>query len=1075
MKRNLKYWICLASLCLIPLIGKAVTPGVAAGLSHSLAVDANGGLSSWGDDSYGQLGIGRRVASNTPIAVSVTGQFRKVASGPGHNLALKTDGTLWAWGRNNVGQVGNGSSLNVSAPVQIGSGFADVEVGGSYWNGGHSLALKTDGTLWAWGQNEVGQLGDSTTTSRLRPVQIGSGFAGIAGGGAHSVAVKTDGTLWAWGSNDSGQLGDGTTTNRMAPVQIGTGFVAVAAGEQHSLAKKSDGTLWAWGLNSNGQVGNGTTTNQLRPVQIGTGYASIGAGVRQSFAARTDGTLWAWGRNSACYLGDGTSTDRLTPLQIGSGGFTTVSAGDWHGLALKNDGTIWAWGWNDSGQIGDGTNTTRCTPVPVGSGYKALAAGLYHSLAVKTDGTLWIWGSNYFGALGDGTPFNRSSPLHIGDGFATSSASWWHSLAVKTDGTLWAWGWNDWNQLCDGTTLAKSTPKQVGSGLAKVAGGSYHSLAIKTDGTLWACGGNFDGQLGNGTTANQSGLVQVGSGFAAVAAGDRHSLGVKTDGTLWAWGSNGSGQLGDGTTTNRTTPVQIGSGFKAVAAGLYHSLAVKTDGTLWAWGWNSSGQAGDKSMVWSRSTPLMIGSGFATVAAGGEHSLALKTDGSVWAWGSNQRGQLGDGTITNSSSPVRVSLLSSVVSVTAVGGNYGLALKTDGSVAAWGSNDIGQLGDGTLAQRRSPVLVVNSSINDYLNLKPGTTLNVPPELRIPFFVSSSGSVTSTSATVSITANFTNTNTGTNAAFVTARVPSGSLGSGTVQSNTLVTTASSASSLVLMQLTPTGWQSVTNGQLIPYVSGVLGNQLDAQNILNGTDTTNLKGAEFCLGYGTSAQEMSAAGRMRVVATIPDPNATSAPTVGCQTTLVPQGWTLLGNTLDQSLQMASLFNDSSWVTSVWKWDAAQMRWQFYSPSLDTSALQSFAVSKGFGILSEIGPGEGYWINAKAAGVLGTPSANLFNLTKANLATGWNLVATGVNVTPSVFNTSLSTTPPATGVPQNLISVWTWDNLQSKWYFYAPSLEARGGSALTDYISSHGYLDFTAANKTLGSGVGFWVNKP
>ena len=317
-------------------------------------------------------------------------------------------------------------------------------------------------------------------------------------------------------------------------------------------------------------------------------------------------------------------------------------------------------------------------------------------------------------------------------------------------------------------------------------------------------------------------------------------------------------------------------------------------------------------------------------------------------------------------------------------------------------------------------------------------------------------------------------------FVTAVVPEGTLailqGSSLARS---VPRAGSSTPYVLIQLTSSGWQAVVNGQLIPYSSGVLGDQLAAQTILNNTDTTNLPGAQFCLGYGASADQMVATGTMRVVATIPHPNATSTPAPSCIaggpgvsfSMPVAPGWNLLGNSLNQTLPVASLYGEANAVNTVWKWDAATSAWQFYTPTLDAAALQAYATSKGYAVMTEIKPGEGYWVNAKAQPSLGTQSGASFIATSANLSEGWNLSATGLDITPSAFNANLKSSLPGTGVN----TLWAWDAPSTRWYFYAPSLEAQGGATLANYITSHGYLDFTQGNKTLGKGTGFWVNRP
>jgi len=351
----------------------------------------------------------------------------------------------------------------------------------------HSLALKGDGTVWAWGNNSHGRLGDGTTTDSPTPVQVMAsadvpltGVTAISALGAHSLALKSDGTVWAWGSNTHGQLGDGTTTDSPTPVQVSslTGVTAVATGENHSLALKSDGTVWAWGNNANGRLGDGTTTDRLTPVQVSslTGVSSITAGNYHSVALKSDGTVWAWGQNNDGQLGDGTTTDRLTPVQVLTGA-TAIAAGNYHSVALKSDGTVWAWGYNGHGQLGDGTTENRLTPVQakgegILTGVSSVFAGGFRSFALKTDGTVWAWGSNGSGQLGDGTLDSRSTPVQVkgegGEGILTGvssiSVGVSHTLALKSDGTLWAWGQNYNGQLGDGTSgpgASKSTPVEI--------------------------------------------------------------------------------------------------------------------------------------------------------------------------------------------------------------------------------------------------------------------------------------------------------------------------------------------------------------------------------------------------------------------------------------------------------------------------------------------------------------------------------------------------------------------------------------------------------------------------------------
>jgi alpha-tubulin suppressor-like RCC1 family protein len=370
-------------------------------------------LSAWGGNHFGELGNGTTTDSSTPVQVSDLVGVRDAAGGNKHSLALKDDGTLWAWGWNHLGKLGNGTDTDSSTPVQV----TDPNDPSGYLSGIqsiaardlHSMTLKDDGTVWAWGFNRAGQLGDGTTTDSSTPVQVTdsndpsgylSGVQAIAAGSFHSLALKNDGTVWAWGGNFAGQLGNGTTTDSSTPVQVGNldRVKAIAAGWYYSLALKNDGTVWAWGSNTSGQarlisgqLGRDEITDSSTPIEVGGlpgGVELIAAGGYHSLALKDDGTVWAWGLNIVGLLGNGTTTHHSsTPVQVSEvGGIEVIVAGSSHSLALKDDGTVWAWGANGSGQLGTGTTTkSSSTPVQVSEvgGVKAIAVGLSHSLAVQ--------------------------------------------------------------------------------------------------------------------------------------------------------------------------------------------------------------------------------------------------------------------------------------------------------------------------------------------------------------------------------------------------------------------------------------------------------------------------------------------------------------------------------------------------------------------------------------------------------------------------------------------------------------------------------------------------------------------
>ena len=529
---------------------------------------------------------------------------------------------------------------------------------------------------------------------------------------------------------------------------------------------------------------------------------------------------------------------------------------------------------------------------------------------------------------------------------------------------------------------------------------------------------------------------------------------LKSDGTVWTWGwaylSGSGGRI--------PVAVPFLSGIAAVSSGNNHGVAVKLDGTVWAWGNNSWGQLGDGTTK-QRSVPVAVPglTGIVAVSAGFNYTIALKSDGTVWTWGGNTYGQLGDGTTTNRVSPTAVQGLSNIIAISGRDAHT-TALRSDGTVWSWGDNALGQLGDGTTTNRVSPTAV--QGLSEIIAISAGYDHTIA--LR------SDGTV-----------------------WAWGQDDSGQLGDGnTTQRNSPVAVPGLAGIIAIsagfyhtIALKSNGrvwaWGGNTFGQLgdgttktryspvavtglAGIVSGSAGSDYTIALKSDGTVWTWGANTYGQLGNGSGNSSYS-------------PMAIPGLSLGA-TTPIPQGWTLMGNSWSQPIVVATAFGDMAVVTTVWKWDTPRATWQFYTPSLDTAALQTYAASKGYGVLSVINPGEGYWVNAKLTGLLTIQPSTTYALPAASLLSGWNLVATGNDLSAPGFNLSLSDVPPTSGVvPINLTSLWAWDSAQSKWYFYAPSLQAQGGTVLSDYINTNGYLDFASASKTLGPGTGFWIYKP
>ena len=332
---------------------------IKSGIEHTLGIDIDGRLWTWGLNGYGQLGDGTKESRKNPVIIKEDSRFVQISTKNNLNGAIDEMGNLWAWGIN----------IGVS-PAQIGRGikFKQISVGDE-----HFLAIDEMGNLWAFGKNEYGQIGDGTKIDKYYLVQIkeGTKFTQIAAGSSSSYAIDEIGNLWAWGG---GIIGDGTDVGRYYPVQIkeGTKFMQISAGSGHCLAIDELENLWAWGSSSHGQVGNGVSgiwSRVTSPVQIkeGTKFKQISCNTYHSLAIDEIGNLWAWGRNDKYGgLGDGTKIDRSYPVQIKEGTkFKQISAGVFNSFATDEFGNLWAWGFNTYGMLGDGTTTNRLTPIQI--------------------------------------------------------------------------------------------------------------------------------------------------------------------------------------------------------------------------------------------------------------------------------------------------------------------------------------------------------------------------------------------------------------------------------------------------------------------------------------------------------------------------------------------------------------------------------------------------------------------------------------------------------------------------------------------------------------------------------------
>lgn len=645
-------------------------------------------------------------------SVDAFGVKKSVIAGDSCNiLAIKTDGTLWGWGGNNCGQLGQNTTTAVSSPTQVlggGNNWCAVYTARDTTFSPSTVGLKTDGSLWLWGAPCCGKLGNGSSpfTAALSPIQTiaqGNNWRSAAISQWHTAGIKTDGTLWTWGNNVTGLLGDNTTINRSSPVQVpGNNWRQVSINQNTSAAIKTDGTLWTWGrffTTGSGLPFTGYNLCVRCPVQTSAGgnnwkfdtetNAIDRVGNLLSLqhylkgAVKTDGTLWVWGCGQHG-IGSNNYTCISSPVQVPGSNWARAQVHRVNSIALKSDGTLWTWGCNSCGALGDGTSTNfgeptvfadRSSPVQTiagGNNWCAIGnSGSCRFGAIKTDGTLWMWGTNYYGQLGNNSTANASSPVQTvaqGNNWKKLSlgAGGFGAAAIKTDGTLWVWGSGRNGNLGSGNTLAVSSPIQTITGGTNWISASTNcsgTIAIKSDNTLWAWGCSVPGV----EIFNRSSPVQVlstGCWRTVTRNQDLANYVISCNGTLWGWTDSASGSVLYNICLNKTSPVQIGTRTDWLEIGSGSGI-VGTSGNscLISWGRNYHGQLGNNTCgncCNDLSSPIQTvagGNNWKQVSTAASGAVAVKTDGTLWLWGSLCDGAVGNGlpfdSINHVSSPIQ--------------------------------------------------------------------------------------------------------------------------------------------------------------------------------------------------------------------------------------------------------------------------------------------------------------------------------------------------------------------------------------------------------------------------------------
>ena len=649
-----------------------------AGDDFVIALKADSTLWGWGGNDYGQLGIGNNESQLGPNQIGNQHDWVNISVGPASVLALKKDGTLWGWGKNTTNQLGIGTAVNVINPIQIGT---DSDWSSSFSMGqDYAMAIKSNGTLWAWGQGYSGQFGRSIRfDSSPTPIQIGNStdWIKISAGSSHSLGIKKDSTLWSWGNNYNGQLGLGNKITTLIPTQIGNenNWSKVAVSNNASMAIKSDKTVWAWGRVAVRDRFYSDSDSLTTPAKINDDqdWKSFTFKNKYVLLLKDNGTLWLWDL-----------VLQNPPLNTFGGNQWEVSFASTVNVASKKDGSIWTWGANSKGQIGNWTSNTEKFPIKYGNSYdwNKIKLGLSQTFSTKLNGTLWAWGANSNGSIGDGSKNTIYTPVQVNLGIGLDSIypGFFTTFGINTNGNLLAWGLNSSGNYGDGTTTSLYVPTIIGAerNWKKVVSGYFNTFGLKNDSTLWSWGiYNFNGELGNGTTTGNPFPAQIANDKKWVdvfSCASEFTVAKKSDGTIWSWGLNEYNDVG---ITINKIPVLVSSdtNWKNISVGSNHVLGLKTDNTIWGWASNANGQIGDGTFT-NRKFPVKLNnnSDWKSISAATGYSMAIKKDGSLWHWGNNI------------SAPEKIGNSNDWVSISSSGASY-YAIKNDNSLWAWGDNN----------------------------------------------------------------------------------------------------------------------------------------------------------------------------------------------------------------------------------------------------------------------------------------------------------------------------------------------------------------------------------------------------
>jgi alpha-tubulin suppressor-like RCC1 family protein len=592
--------------------------------------------------------------------------------------------------------------------------------------GRHSCSIRDDGTLWCWGRNSFGQLGDGTKTSSAAPVQVADlvDVIAVSTGWEHTCAIVEGGTAYCWGANTLGQLGDGTSGDSTTPSMLPIANVtAIGAGTEFSCAI-ANGTVSCWGRNMEGQVGDGTMTQRNSPTSTNFAASKLIVFGDTACAINASNEARCWGENGAGQMGLGDGMDRNAPTVIGTD-ITDVAVGEDHLCIRRTSGGIACAGQDNFGQLGWGYlgNSDELVDVSVGVNLSKLVAGAAHTCGVDDDKRVWCWGLGEDGRVANGDDYNPGYPVRTKlEDIDELVAGADHTCGRTQAGAVYCAGFNGHAQLGNGYATTHATPFAIPdlTGVKQIALGYEFSCALKTDKTVACWGEGEEGELAYGYLSSPTPVAADGiTNVKTLRAGGGHVCALGEDGTVSCWGLNNWGQVGNDTRTSVATPtvVELPGPAMEVATGNDFTCAL-VGGNVWCWGLGEQGQLGQGAFDFGYHEPLPVQvmglTGVSAIAAGEQHACAI-TGGNVQCWGANYYGGLGT---TGGSSGVPVT--AGITNVTAISARSGTTFAvSNGALWGWGTNCNARLTAGNCGSNPAPVAL--PALAGVTNVRPGFT------------------------------------------------------------------------------------------------------------------------------------------------------------------------------------------------------------------------------------------------------------------------------------------------------------------------------------------------------------------